>query len=196
MSFRQALSSTQQAAVNELLSRIEEITNVDFAEVNQSPSSVGDVTFGLMDRSAANPGWTSDYPGPAKGGDVWLNSTPFGISASEVFNTVALHEIGHAVGLKHPYPYDPFGDAGPYLSGDEATVKYSMLSYAAHPKGVQNPVEPMLYDIAMLQYLYGANYAFNSGNTTYSDWDYLELRSIWDGGASTRSPPPERRPPH
>ena len=44
---------------------------------------------------------------------------------------------------------------------------------------------PMVYDIAALQHLYGANTLFNSEDTTYSyspNTPFIE--TIWDGGGN------------
>ena len=42
---------------------------------------------------------------------------------------------------------------------------------------------PMVYDIAAIQYLYGANMNHNSGDTTYSfDPDTPFIEAIWDAG--------------
>ena len=44
---------------------------------------------------------------------------------------------------------------------------------------------PMVYDIAALQYLYGANMTHNSGDTTYSfDPDTPFIKAIWDAGGN------------
>tara|TARA_B110000914_G_scaffold53239_1_gene45833 strand:- start:50 stop:1012 length:963 start_codon:yes stop_codon:yes gene_type:complete len=47
------------------------------------------------------------------------------------------------------------------------------------------PSTPMAYDVAALQYLYGPNTKFNSGNTTYTfDPNIPEIKLIWDGGGT------------
>ena len=44
---------------------------------------------------------------------------------------------------------------------------------------------PMLYDIAAIQYLYGANTNTRSGNDTYTfDADKPFIKTIWDGGGT------------
>ena len=69
---------------------------------------------------------------------------------------------------------------------------YTVMSYRQYADGplgantsasVAYPTTPMLNDIAAIQYLYGANTSFNSGNTTYS-WSPGEtiFETIWDGG--------------
>jgi len=42
----------------------------------------------------------------------------------------------------------------------------------------------MLYDIEAMQYMYGANTSYNSGDTTYSFTNFTAPQAIWDGGGS------------
>ena len=85
-----------------------------------------------------------------------------------------LHEIGHALGLKHGHEF-PLA-----ISADHDSTEYSVMTYRSYPghdaEGYNNeqygyPQTLMMLDIAALQKIYdGANYGFNSGNTTYT-WD-------------------------
>jgi len=100
---------------------------------------------------------------------------------------LALHEIGHALGLKHPH--DDGGTGRPTLAQlglvaldiDWATV----MSYADSADWnltAWDPATPMLLDVLALQYLYGPNNNANTGNTTYSlSLNDLYL-TIWDAG--------------
>ena len=97
-----------------------------------------------------------------------------------------IHEIGHALGLKHPGDYNAGGGGtpGPYLPEGEDSHQYSVMSYHSHPSYDRNesPVTPMLYDIAALQRLYGANMTTRTGNDTYTFSTETELKAIWDAG--------------
>jgi hypothetical protein len=128
------------------------------------------------------------YPEPAapagsllKRGDIWLsddyvpNRTP---SAGNDGYRVLLHEVGHAIGLQHPGS----------LSAAENSWKYSImadqtLSYDGMPGVI--PSGLMLYDIAALQAVYGANAATRADDTTYK-WniDSPFVYCIWDGGGT------------
>src|SRR5262249_9183560 len=46
------------------------------------------------------------------------------------------------------------------------------------------PAVPMLYDIQALQYLYGANMTYHSGNDTYSFTSSSAPLCIWDAGGT------------
>src|SRR5262249_54888249 len=118
----------------------------------------------------------------------------------------SMHEIGHNLGLKHGHEDD--GIHGVLPSGHNST-EWSLMTYHSYLGGDlfyrnadgSGPQTYMIDDIAALQFLYGANYTTNSGNTTYS-WSPTTgemfvngvgqgasttntiYESIWDGGGT------------
>ena len=59
------------------------------------------------------------------------------------------------------------------------------MSYYSGPTyGGIEPITPQLYDIATIQYLYGANTSTRSGNDTYTFSTSLQVKTIWDGGGN------------
>ncbi len=111
------------------------------------------------------------------------------------------HELGHALGLKHPHdpdnPYDVFpgvsnsqdgGDnglnAGPWtvMTYNDVTANngYSPtnFSYSGFLEGLG------AFDIAAAQYLYGANMNANTGNDIYKFDSLNGFYCIWDNGGT------------
>lgn len=159
--------------------------------------------------SAANPTAYAYLPHSAPaGGDVW-----FGTSydfTGPVLGTYSyhamIHELGHALGLKHGHELN--GVANVSLEPAFDSMEFSVMTYRSYVGhgafGYTNEFYGyaqtfMMYDIAALQHLYGANFATNASATTYS-WDPLTgesflngvgqgqpggnrvFQTIWDGG--------------
>jgi serralysin len=97
-----------------------------------------------------------------------------------------MHEIGHALGLDHPFE-------GNIIPAGYDDVRYTIMSYTA-PKGVFffNGADPQgrfivetpgVYDIAAVQDIYGANMTFHSGRDSYIFTpDNPVYQTIWDAG--------------
>ena len=109
-----------------------------------------------------------------------------------------LHEIGHALGLKHPGNYngsDLGGQDAPFLIDAKDNEQYTLMSYNNYSNktadgydlntnpGAISEKTPMLYDVAAIQSLYGVNSNYKNGDTVYRwDVDTNPRMTIWDGG--------------
>jgi len=164
MSGFQEMTSAQKDAVRAAFARYAKLINVTFTEVGGD--GAGDINFGT-NTQASSAGYAS-MPNASSAkdkaflylannqvtnGDASLQEGGYG------WMTV-MHEIGHTLGLKHPGNYNAGGGGapGPYLAATEDDHQHTIMSYKDNnaSRGV-NATTPMLYDVAALQYLYGAN---------------------------------------
>ncbi|MBF9234928.1 cadherin domain-containing protein [Microvirga alba] len=168
------------------LTPIEGFSNLTLVETT---STYRDTEIMIAHSSKGNPTAHAYYPMPYnehRAGDVW-----FGTSIDYNFmrrNPLigtwgyksAMHELGHALGLKHGHDRDELEDVA--LPLDKDFIEYSVMSYNYAPKvepsslvAADNwrffyPQTYMMLDIAGLQRMYGANFTFRATDTVYT-WD-------------------------
>ena len=196
----QVFDAAKRAEARDAIALWADVANITFTETGE----LQNIRFGMADLPGGEiahaylpvpqaPFLPDSNVNPA--GDTWY-STSFDSNnqshgaGSFGFYTL-LHEIGHGLGLDHPF------DA-PDLPAGVQSLHYTVMGYEhinPHPDAEYGPgvdtqsqdgVYPstlMLYDIASIQHLYGANLATRSGDTVYT-WEDDEsiLSGIWDGG--------------
>ncbi|MEL1091146.1 M10 family metallopeptidase C-terminal domain-containing protein [Pseudomonas sp. OB66] len=176
------LTATQRAAATAALSTWSAVADITFRQTSDNWANVGDIRFGgyaLMDADAA--AWAYTPGDTPNAGDIWIGPNtddPSPVKGTYDFMTF-VHEIGHALGLKHPFAPTP-GNAttmDPALDDITHTIMSYNNSYSYHP------TTPMLLDILAIQNLYGANTMWATGNTVYS-WaaNQSVFETIWDAG--------------
>jgi serralysin len=181
------LTAAQRIAVKEAFAEWALVANITFTEV--SDQSGVDIRFATNNQQGQTEGYAyslTNIDGSA--GDIFLandSDTASQLDPGESGFSTILHEIGHAIGLKHPGNYGD-GDEEPFLPETEDSFATTVMSYNAHPGANSEPPGPGIYDIAAIQYLYGANTNANSGNNIYyfnsTTGDFM--RTIYDTGGT------------
>lgn len=188
------LTITQQSIATTILESWASVANISLNRVNtESSSEVGDIRIaftadGYMGKDDYAYAY---YPGDSYGGDIWLNARQ-PVASGNNFNPggngyqTILHEVGHALGLTHS-----FGGFYSVTNTNYDSFKYTVMSYSDAPlhqdRGNSSfyPTTPMLLDIQAMQYLYGANMNYHTGDDVYvfnSASSYYQ--TIWDAGGT------------
>ncbi|WP_247478138.1 MULTISPECIES: matrixin family metalloprotease [unclassified Bradyrhizobium] len=166
--------SQMQAAINYAIGLILSYTN---ANIQYAGTNGADIM--VAQSPAANPTSYAYYPGNyAAGGDIWFG-TAYNYSQAALGNyyfTTALHELGHALGLKHSQ--EAGGPANVAVPSAHDDSEYTVMSYrsyvgASTTSGYTNeaygyPQTYMANDILALQTMYGADYTTQGGTTAYT----------------------------
>jgi Ca2+-binding RTX toxin-like protein len=179
-------SANQVEAAKRALAIFSRMTNLQFIQVDDAGSG-GQIRFGTAALGDKTNAWAYFPSSSPTGGDVWLNNQNDVNSKQndgESGFLTLIHELGHALGLKHPGNYNGSNGStpGPYLPTGEDNFKYTTMSYNSHPGSGVFASTPLLYDIAALQYLYGANTSTRRRDDTYF-WmpGKAFVATIWDG---------------
>ena len=202
------LSPAQQAAADKVLAQFASYTNLTFTKIGETSTSHADIRMAQSD--ATQTAWAY-YPSTApEGGDAWFNYSSGYYDDPRLGTydyTTFLHELGHALGLKHGHETDTYGA----LPSAHNSMEYSVMTYASYvgastTAGYSNETtsyaqSAMMDDIAALQRMYGANFTTNATDTVYT-WSATNgelsingvrqgtpagnhiFMTVWDGGGN------------
>lgn len=173
------MPGAMKAAVRDALAAWARVANIQFVETVETSTQAGDIRFGIFHgMPAAYSAWAYGPGSSPVAGDVWLNATALDRPldpSSFTFRTI-LHEIGHALGLKHPFEAEP---DNPALMADEwNTDDWTIMSYN-RVNGIHSAT-PHYLDILAIQHLYGPNTTTTAGNDVYALGNADQ--TIWDHG--------------
>lgn len=213
----QRLNETQISAALYAIQQWQDLANITLTRV-QDPGSAysNNAQFTFWNytgaTSGSGPANAAGYGGSTNSTGVWQNSVYFNAQTNHAIAPtdanggfeLYIHEVGHALGLSHPGPYN-VGGTGSYTAYArnaiffEDSEQYTAMSYfngnATHAfLGSVSSATPLLYDIAAIQRLYGANMTTRTGDNVYgfnanagqafliSNADQQTNFSVWDAG--------------
>lgn len=180
-----AMLAGHQAHVRSAIAVWEAVSGLKFVEVDAATG--GDITFSMFDmagqtNSVGNqisgfgyfPGNEYRYDSSTGitqvrnshnniGGDIFLNANFYAADPSTLAPgvrgfAITLHEIGHALGFKHPF------EGNPVITSGHDSGEYTILSYN-YP---QSTVRLGTVDIAAMQMVYGVNNIVSRGYNPFT----------------------------
>lgn len=175
-----------------------QVSNLDIS-LAADPAGSSDLTIGqanFFDGTNLDTARVADFPRldqDPSGGDVWFGDD-YASYRTPLVGTYSwathIHEFGHAMGLSHGHnagtDIDGFEFAIPH---DRDGMEFSVMTYRSYVGALTNGYTNeqygyaqtlMMYDIAAIQHLYGANFNTNSGSTTYT-WSTTTGEMFIDG---------------
>ena len=180
-------NEAQKTAARQALTEIGKSIGITFVE--NTISDAGN-TISFANNNQTNSAGYAAYPGyTSTSRDVFMNQKSSGMLTmlDGTYSVYALiHEIGHALGLKHPFDeLDADGDVGeaPYLQGAEDSSNWTVMSYVSNANQYHLKLQDL--DIAALQYIYGPSTTARTGADTYTISE-TSTNFIWDGGGTDK----------
>jgi len=194
----QGFADAEKIAIGSILAQVSSFANISFEEKPGSNEAAAQMR--LRETHTQGADGFAYYPGSGKGGDATFDNRggSSGLVRHDAANlqpgdytfTLFMHELGHALGLKHPFENSSFGIVPPGTDSIERTVmSYDAFVGANNTWATDgnNPQTYMMFDIAALQYMYGANYSTNDDDTTYK-WNASGALSINSGSFVDAAP--------
>jgi serralysin len=145
----QAFNDTMKDAARSAFTSWEAVANITFVETTGDDAAIR-LGANSQTGSAAYAYYPSNQTGAGIDGDIFLNadlSYMLAPTAGTYGYETLLHEIGHAVGLKHPH------EDSPTLASSLDSNANTVMSYNT----VTTNTAPQELDEAAIKYLYGTN---------------------------------------
>lgn len=201
-----AMDDKTKKAVVTAFDYLSSLINVKFTQAESAANAT--IVFGENTQASsagyANPpnqsGSHQQYLFLAKNADTNDSTKNGGFATGTYGWQTLIHEIAHTMGLKHPFNGNAGGGGtpAPYLPTETNNHRYSVMSYSSATDSqalsvVVNansvsmtptqvgPSTFMTYDIAALQYLYGANTSSTSKDSKLSSIQKLDFTDAYKG---------------
>jgi len=212
------MSADQKEAVRDAFAYLSSLINVTFTE--STDSGKADINFGMNVQGASAGYANPPHASGAHPSYLFLASNQPSNSNFDIGTygwETLVHEIGHTMGLKHPFNGNAGGGGAPqpYLPTATNNHNFSIMSYTdasnvmdmnvtfnstagggysySYSMSAVNPQTFMTYDIAALQFLYGQNTDEQSTTVTF-DAAFKGLKTIYapvsgaiDASATTKN---------
>jgi hypothetical protein len=205
-------TETQKDAVREALLAWETVANVSFFEIPGSitiENNTANIAFGHVGDFLYPAAGLGIFPSPDFAnqflaettysradyprleGDVLLDdysSEMRYLNPGQAGFWVGLHELGHTLGLKHPFD-DGANGRPTFLDRGIGAKDVSTQTTMSYDTPEDNPsngytATPMQLDIQAIQRIYGANTTYHNTDNTYTLTDDGALRTLWDTGGN------------
>ena len=189
------LNSAAKSVFTSILGSVSNVANITFTLLNDTQTSAGQIRVSWSDGLGTNDFAGAWFPFPIeKGGDLWLHNDILSQSdTSGFFQFTLLHELGHSLGLKHPFKlYNgfPLGEAANDYHGSTVMAYTPWITQPGLANvGVTGadlyPSTFMMNDLLALQHIYGKNLTNNDSDTSYAfNTSSRYYKTIWDTGGN------------
>lgn len=186
-------SATEIAGAQKALKAWDSVSGVSFKRIADNATTVGEIRFAkttnTMPGSDAHAYMPADVP---RSGDVWMNTDKWNLNGSSANSPgtydyyTLLHEIGHALGLKHSFETSIYNNRTVPSTNDHwffTVMSYTASPWSSNARPDFYPTTPMYFDLLAIQHLYGRDTTTNAGNNTYTFRDTQKYwQTIHDAG--------------